>query len=96
LIRDRDSQFTAASDAIFASTDIRIIRTPIRTPRANAIPERFIGTLRREYNAHRPSPIAASATARSCTPPRSRAAHPAATTRPARRPRVPVADLARS
>jgi hypothetical protein len=73
MIRDRDSKFTAASDAIFASTDIRIIRTPIRALRENAIPERFIGTLRREYTAHRPSPIAASATARSRTPPRSRA-----------------------
>jgi hypothetical protein len=40
LIRDRDSKFTAA--------DIRIIRIPIRAPRANAITERFIGTLRRE------------------------------------------------
>ena len=48
LIRDWDSKFTAAFDAVFAGADIRIIRTPIRAPRANAIAERFIGTLRRE------------------------------------------------
>src|SRR6188472_2491162 len=48
LIRDRDSKFTAAFDAVFTGADIRIIRPPIRAPRANAIAERFIGTLRRE------------------------------------------------
>ena len=45
LIRDRDSfNSTAAFDAVFTGADIRIIRTPIRAPRANAIAERFIGT----------------------------------------------------
>jgi transposase InsO family protein len=38
----------AAFDAVFTAADIRIIRTPIRAPRANAIAERFIGALRRE------------------------------------------------
>jgi transposase InsO family protein len=52
LIRDRDRKFTAALDAAFASSDIRIIRTPIRARRANAIAERFIGTLRRECLDH--------------------------------------------
>ena len=52
MIRDRDSKFTAAFDAVFAGADIRIIRTPMRAPRANAIAERFIGTLRRECLDH--------------------------------------------
>jgi hypothetical protein len=52
LIRDRGSKFTAAFDAVFAGADIRIIRSPVRTPRANAIAERWIGTLRRECFDH--------------------------------------------
>jgi putative transposase len=52
LIRDRDLKFTAAFDAVFSGADIRIIRTPIQAPRANAIAERFIGTLRRECLDH--------------------------------------------
>jgi putative transposase len=52
LIRDRDSKFSPAFDAVFAGADIRILRTPVRAPRANAIAERFIGTLRRECLDH--------------------------------------------
>lgn len=48
LIRDRDSKFTGVFDAVFGSEAIRILSTPVRAPRANAIAERWIGTVRRE------------------------------------------------
>ena len=48
LIRDRDSKYTPAFDAVFTSTGISVLRSPIRAPRANAYAERWIRTLRAE------------------------------------------------
>ena len=48
MIRDRGSNFTAASDAVLADAGIRTVLCNIRTPRMNAIAERWIGGCRRE------------------------------------------------
>ena len=48
LVRDRGSQFTSSFDEIFRTEGIKVLKTPVRTPVANAFAERWIGTLRRE------------------------------------------------
>jgi putative transposase len=48
LIRDRDTKYTASFDAVFTAEGTRIIKTPVKAFRANAICERVIGTIQRE------------------------------------------------
>ena len=52
LIRDRDSKFTTAFDDVFSGNDTWVVKTPVRSPQANAFAERFVGTLRRECLDH--------------------------------------------
>ena len=48
MIRDRGSNFTTAFDAVLADAGIRTVLCNVRTPRMNAIAERWIGGCRRE------------------------------------------------
>ena len=48
LIHDRDTIFSKEVDQGVRNMGLRVIKTPVRTPVANAICERVIGTMRRE------------------------------------------------
>ena len=52
LIRDNDARFGPAFAHLARASGIRLVRTPVRAPRANAIVERFLGSVRRECLDH--------------------------------------------
>ncbi len=52
LLRDRDSKFGSCFAHVAATSGIKILKTPYHMPRANAICERFLGSVRRECLDH--------------------------------------------
>jgi transposase InsO family protein len=52
LVRDRDAVYGAAFARTAGGLGIRTVLTPVRSPRANAVAERLVGTLRRECLDH--------------------------------------------
>jgi putative transposase len=52
LIHDRDSKFGGGFDEVFCSEGMRVIRTPVRAPNANAYAERWVRTVRTDCLDH--------------------------------------------
>ena len=52
LIRDNDRKFGQHFARVAVTSGIKVLRTPYRTPQANAVCERFLGSVRRECLDH--------------------------------------------
>jgi putative transposase len=52
LLRDRDTKYVSSFDTVFDGSGAQVLRTPFRTPNANAHAERFVRTIRAECLDH--------------------------------------------
>jgi transposase InsO family protein len=52
LVHDRDARFSVPFDEIIRSERVRVIETPVRAPKANAVAERWVRTVRNECLDH--------------------------------------------
>jgi putative transposase len=52
LIRDNESKFGPSFARVATTSGIKVLRTPYQAPRANAVCERFLGSVRRECLDH--------------------------------------------
>jgi putative transposase len=52
LLRDRDTKYVSSFDTVFTGAGAQVLRTPYRTPNANAHAERFVKTVRTECLDH--------------------------------------------
>jgi transposase InsO family protein len=52
ILRDRDDKFGPDFDRAAQAVGARVLKTPVRAPRANGVCERFLGSVRRECLDH--------------------------------------------